>query len=105
MRGRFIWIVLALLAMWLFFSLNRAQAVIKAETPLKAIEGAAVYIVVGKVERFFPDKPAMLVTVTEDIKGKAPFRTLPVNCKVADEKAFKENLIEPVLKRLGPDLE
>ena len=80
-------------------------AVITAKTPLSAIEGAAKYIVVGKVEKYFGDKPAMLVTITEDIKGKAPFRQMPLNCKVADEKAFKDNQIEPLLKRFGPDIE
>ena len=90
----------------LFFSCwQQAHAVITAKTPLSKFEGDAVYILVGKVEKFFPDKPAMLVVVTEDIKGKAPFRNLPINCKVADPKIAKDNLIEPLLKRLGPDLE
>src|SRR5271155_3790504 len=94
-----------LLAILLLLATQYAEAVITAKTPLSKFEGDAVYIVVGKVEKFFPDKPAMLVTVTEDIKGKAPFRQLPVNCKVKDEKQFKDNKIEPLLKRFGPDME
>ena len=84
---------------------SHAYAVITAATPLSKFEGDAVYIVVGKVEKFYPEKPAMLVKITEDIKGKAPFRSMPINCKVTDEKAFKDNQIEAILKRLGPDME
>lgn len=96
-------IVLAIAA--LIFAGSQARAVITAKTPLKAIVGSSSYIVLGKVDKYFADKPAMVVTITEDIKGKAPFRQLPINCKVADEKAFKDNKIEPLLKRFGPDME
>lgn len=105
MRERFTWTIGAVLGMLCFFVANQAHAVITAAMPLKKFEADAVYIVVGKVEKFFPDKPAMLVVITEDIKGKAPFRQLAINCKVADEKTFKDNKIEPLLKRLGPDQE
>ena len=105
MRGRYAIFAGAILGAILLFSLNQAHAVIKAETPLKAIEGSAVYILVGKVEKYFPEKPAMLVVMTEEIKGKAPFRQLPINCKVEDVKSAKENQIEPLLKRFGPDME
>lgn len=84
---------------------STAHAVITAKTPLKVIEGDALYIFVGKVDKYYPERPAMMVEVIEDIKGKAPFRQLPINCKVADEKTFKENQIAPLLKRFGPDAE
>jgi outer membrane protein assembly factor BamB len=105
MNGRLNWIAGATLGVILVFSWNPAHAVITAKTPLKAIEGSSVYILVGKVDKFFPEKPGMLVTVGEDIKGKAPFRKLPINLKVVDEKTAKANQIAPVLKRLGPDME
>ena len=105
MRGRFAWLAGAILGVLLFLFWQQAHAVITAKTPLNAIAGSMSYIVVGKVEKFFPDKPAMLVAITEDIKGKAPFRQLPINCNVADEKAYKENKIEPLMKRFGPDLD
>jgi outer membrane protein assembly factor BamB len=106
MRGRYALGAGVLLGVnLLLFTWNQAHAVVTAKTPLKAIAGSSSYILVGKVEKFFPEKPAMLVVAIEDIKGKAPFRQLPINCKVADEKAFKENKIEPLLKRLGPDME
>src|SRR5690242_16830586 len=83
----------------------QAHAVITAKTPLAAVVGSSTYILVGKVSEFHAEQPAMVVVAIEDIKGKAPFRKLPINCKVADEKAFKNNKIEPLLKRFGPDLE
>ena len=88
----------------LLFIGQQADAVIKAEIPLSAI-AAYDYLLVGKVEQHLPERPALLVNVTEDIKGKAPFRQLPINCKVTDAKTVKENQIEPLLKRFGPDLE
>src|ERR1035438_7926171 len=101
MRGRFAILAVAFLVL----AATRAYAVITTPTPLSKFEGDSLYIVLGKVDKHFPDKPAMLVTITEDIKGKAPFRTLPINCKVADEADFKKNQIEPLLKRFGPDQE
>jgi outer membrane protein assembly factor BamB len=105
MRACLRWITASILAIVFLLAWQNADAVITAKTPLKAIVGSSTYIFVGKVEKFFPEKPAMVVAITEEIKGKAPFRQLPINCKVADEKAFKANKIEPLLKRFGPDLE
>ena len=105
MHGRSAIFVGVILGVIVAFTYNPVRAVIKAETPLKAIEASATYIFVGKVEKHFPDKPAMLVTITEDIKGKAAFRALPINCKIADEKVVKENQIEPLLKRFGPEID
>jgi len=101
MRTRF---ALAL-AVIVVLSWQRADAVIVAKTPLIAIEGSSTYVLVGKVDKYLADKPAMMVTITEAIKGKAPFRDMPINLKVADEKTFKNNKIEPLLKRFGPGQE
>ncbi len=98
-------LVVAVLGVFFVLGWHHAHAVITAPTPLKKFEGDAVYILVGKVEKYYPEKPAMMVNAVDDIKGKAPFRQLPINCKVADEKDFKQNLIEPLLKRFGPEME
>jgi outer membrane protein assembly factor BamB len=105
MCRRFPWQTWAFLGILLLFTFRQAHAVITAKTPLKDIEGPARYILVGKVDKYYPDQPAMLVSVVDDIKGKAPFRKLPINCKIDDAKTAKENQIEPLLKRFGPDLE
>ncbi|MSU78873.1 MAG: hypothetical protein EXS16_12360 [Gemmataceae bacterium] len=89
----------------LLFCCQYAHAVIVAKTPLKAIEGSATFVLVGKVDKHYPEKPAMMVVAIEDIKGKAPFRELPINLLVTDPESRKKNQIEPLLKRFGPDLE
>ncbi len=104
MRVRFVLFAGVMLGI-LFVASHQLHAVITAATPLKKFEGDAVYIVVGKVDKYYPEKPAMMINVIENIKGKAPFRQMPINLKVDDPKAFKENQIEPLLKRFGPDME
>jgi outer membrane protein assembly factor BamB len=93
------------LGILLFCVATQVHAVITTKTPLSATEGVARYVFVGKVSKYLSDKPAMMVTIVEDIKGKAPFRELPINLKVEDPKTFKDGQIEPLLKRFGPDME
>jgi outer membrane protein assembly factor BamB len=102
---RFAWITGAILGTFLVSWWNHAHAVITAKTPLSAVEGSSRYVFVAKVDKYFPDKPAMVVSLAEDIKGKAPFRLMPINCKIDDAKTFKDNQIEPLLKRFGPGIE
>ena len=102
MRGRY---AISAGIILLVLASQYAHAVITAASPLKRFEGDALYIVVGKVEKFYPDKPAMVVVISEDIKGNAPFRKMPIICKVDDPKLFKDNQIEALLKRFGPDQE
>ena len=78
MQGRFSYIAGALLGVLLLFTWNQAHAVITAKTPLTKFEGDAVFIVVGKVDKYFPEKPAMLVTVIEDIKGTKNSSMVPL---------------------------
>ncbi len=92
-------VIIALLAS------QQAFGVITAKLPLKAIERSANFVLVGKVEKYFAEKPAMLVNAIDDIRGKAPFRELSINLHVADAELRKKNLIDPLLKRFGPDLE
>src|SRR5262245_26518198 len=49
------------------------------------------------------EKPAMLLIVDEDLKGKLPFRKLPVHLN-GDTEADKLNHVPQLLKRLGNDL-
>jgi outer membrane protein assembly factor BamB len=105
MLGRFTIFAGAALGVLILFCGNQIHAVITAKTPLSAIEGSALYILVGKVDKFDADKPSMMVSAVEDIKGKSPYRVLPINCKVDDAKTAKENLIEPLLKRFGPEMD
>ncbi|MFO0969656.1 MAG: PQQ-binding-like beta-propeller repeat protein [Gemmataceae bacterium] len=92
------------LAVFLLLLLAGAgHAVIKALLPLESLLGNSHYVFVAKVEKFFADKPAMVLNVVDDLKGKAPFRRMPVNL-AADKEADKKFQPE-ILKRLGDDLE
>lgn len=80
---------------------NSAFAVITALTPLKNFLADAQFIVVAKVEKLYTDKPALMLTVTEDLKGKAPFRKLPINLTADNDSKKEKHLLR---KRLAPDL-
>lgn len=77
------------------------RAVITALTPLRNLLGDAEYVLVAKVERVLPETPAVVLTVADDLKGKAPFRRLPVNFK-GDQEAAKRKQVPQLLKRLPP---
>lgn len=81
------------------------QAVITSPLVLKNALQEYPIIVVAKVETLYPEKPAVMLTVIEELKGKTPFRKLPVNLKiVSDDVAKKEKHTEILLKRLAPEL-
>lgn len=80
-----------------------AWAVIMRLVPLREVLAESPYICVVKVERLEPDRPAVVLTVSEDLKGKAPFRRLPVNL-TGDSEAQKDQHTAKLLKRLAPDL-
>lgn len=92
-----------LIAAALTLSTSTAWAVITALLPLQDVIRSSHYIVVAKVEKFYPEKPAMLLHVDEDLKGKMPFRKLGVHLK-GDSEAEKLKHVPQLLKRLGPDL-
>src|SRR4029077_15876187 len=66
--------------------------------------GDSHFIFVAKVDQFFPEKPALVLTVQEDLKGKVGQRRLPVMVKV-DAKAENQNYIPAILKRLAANQE
>lgn len=78
-------------------------AVIMTLLPLQSIIRSSQYIIVAKVDKLYADKPAMLLKVEEDLKGKLPFRKLPVHLK-GDTEADKLNHVPQLRKRLANDL-
>src|SRR5262249_10864280 len=58
---------------------------------------------VAKVDKLVPTAPGVMLTVAEDLKGKAPFRSLAVNLK-GDRDSQKTKDTERLLKRLAPNL-
>jgi hypothetical protein len=78
-------------------------AVIGSPMPMQKIIRDSQYIIVAKVEKVFPDKPAMMLTVEEDLKGKYGHRKLPVWLK-GDQEAKELGHIPQLMKRLTADL-
>jgi outer membrane protein assembly factor BamB len=80
-----------------------AFAIIQALLPLDVIVTESEFILVAKVEKIDAQLPQVVLTVQEDLKGKAPFRRLTVNFK-GDAEAKKLDHVPQLLKRLAPDL-
>lgn len=101
MRRRGFWIGAAVLALgWLA---GEAAAYITAPTPLKTFVASGNFIVVAKVDKLDPQRPAAVLMVTEDLKGKLPLRRLPINL-TGDAEAKKDNHPPQLVKRLAIDL-
>src|SRR4051794_35612347 len=92
----------ALVIMMLLF-VGSAHAVIIEKVELKKVLADSNFILLAKVDQFYEDKPAMILTVEEDLKGKPPFKRLPINLK-GDKEAEKLKHVPQLLKRLGPGL-
>ncbi len=74
-------------------------AVIKIARPLEVFLNDSQFICIAKIDKLFPEKPALVLEIQEDLKGKLPGRRLPVVVKL-DPKANNENYVPPLLKRL-----
>lgn len=71
--------------------------------PLKTVLEQSNFIVTAKVESVDADKPALVIAVDEDLKGKLPSRKLPVLLK-GDAEAKKKKHVPQILKRVAPKL-
>ncbi len=85
------------------FTAASVLAVITAELPLQRINKESQYIVAVKIEKLYADKPAMVLAPEQDLKGKLPYRKLPVLLK-GDSEAEKLKHVPQLLKRLADDL-
>ena len=83
----------------LAFGVTAAWAVIERLTPLAGLIKDADYIFVAKIEKVLPEKPGVILNITDDLKAKAPFRRLTVNLKGDNEKEPPQ-----LLERLAADL-
>ncbi len=77
-----------------------AFAIIQALLPLEAILSDAELVLVAKVAKIDAGQPLVVLTVQEDLKGKAPFRRLAVNFK-GDADAKKHKQVPQLMKRLA----
>lgn len=87
----------------LLLAVSPAFALIKNLLPLKDVLATEEYIFTAKVEKLLPDKPAVVFTVTDALKGKPPFQRMAVSL-AGDALAKREQETPKLLKRLAPSL-
>ncbi len=80
-----------------------AWALITRLTPLKSVVEESQFVLTVKVESVDADKPALVLTVDEEYKGKAPFKKMTVALK-GDAEATKGKQVPDLLKRVGAKL-
>lgn len=77
----------------------QAPAVIQRLTPLKEVLALEQHVFTVVVEKLDAGAPSAVLAVKEDLKGKAPYRRLPVSL-VGDIEAQKTNQTAQLLDRL-----
>ncbi len=87
----------------LFFLVLPVQGLITRPLELKLLLSSSAHICVVKVEKFDPERPAMVLNVEADLKGKGAPRRWPVNL-TGDREATKYKHTPQLLKRLAKDL-
>src|SRR5438094_843379 len=80
-----------------------ARALITKSQPLKALLDDASHVCVANIESVDPGRPAMVLVVDVDLKGKLPPRRLTVNLK-GDSEGQKLKHPPQLLKRFAKDL-
>jgi outer membrane protein assembly factor BamB len=80
-----------------------ACALFQGRLPLEALVSDSEFLLIAKVDKVDPSRPSVVLLAQDDLKGKAPFRTLAVTFK-GDADAKKLNHVPQLLKRLAPDL-
>jgi hypothetical protein len=90
------------LALTLLIFAATAHGVITAPYPLKQFMERSDYVVMAKVTSFDAQNKRMILTVTEDIKGKPTFRQVPV--LLEGEKDKNRDHPAALMKRLATDL-
>jgi outer membrane protein assembly factor BamB len=103
MQQRWTWVGGVILAVGLLASGQRAEAFITRLTPLGEVLAEYKFICTARVDKVDPARPATVFLIEDDLKGKLPYRRLPVNL-TGDRDAKKHNHTAQLLKRLAPKL-
>src|SRR5262245_25249898 len=90
-----------LVGIGLLLAATPAHALITRPMPLRLLLEDSTFIVAATVESVDADKPAIVLRVDEDLKGKSPMRKLPMLLK-GDAEAKKNNHVPLILKRIAP---
>jgi outer membrane protein assembly factor BamB len=103
MRQLLAWTSKLLIGVALLVATQTSKAVITRLTPLREVLASEQLILATKVEKLDSEKPAVVLQIEEDLKGKAPFRKLPIHL-AADSEGQREKHTGKLLKRLAPEL-
>jgi outer membrane protein assembly factor BamB len=103
MNRRRIWLGGLLLSLAFFGLATRADALITRLSPLSGFISESTFIFTAKVDAVDPDKPSLVLTFDENLKGKFPFQRLPINLK-GDAEAEKLKHRPMLLKRVAPKM-
>ena len=95
---RFVLPIIAVLAF-----IAEAHAKITAKVTLEQLVKDQPLIFTVKVSDFLPDKPGMVLTPVDKLRGEFPFERIPVNL-TGDKEAIDEKQPAIVLDRLDKDL-
>ncbi len=80
-----------------------AAALIEKPLPLEQVLKESLFVFTATIERVDPEKPAMVIEVNDNLKGKSPFAKLPINLTGdGDAKKFKH--LPDLLKRVAAKL-
>ena len=101
MNRRRIWLGGVLLTLAFFVMTAPADAIITRKTPLSEILSYSTFIFTAKVETVDADKPSLVLTFDENLKGKFPFQRLPINLK-GDTESDNLKHRPLLLKRVAP---
>ncbi len=95
-------LLLIIACAWGLLFAHAAQAVIMVNIPLTKIIEDEQHIFVAKVSEILPDKPAMILSFSEDLKAKFPIERLPV-ALAGDADAKKGKHTDVLLDRIDKD--
>src|SRR5947209_6419212 len=100
MERRWIGVGGVVLAVGLIATGSVAEAFILVPTPLRTVLKENQFIYSARVGKIDPARPSAVFLVEDDLKGKFPYRRLPVNL-TGDTSAKKYDHTAKLLRRLA----
>jgi hypothetical protein len=100
------WILAGSLASILLAAASPLYALIDAELKLQDVIAGAEFIAVAKVASLDPDRPSMVLTIEEPLKGKPSVERMPINLTGSPVRIGGKEVLHTgeLLKRLAPEL-
>lgn len=104
MRRHDLYRTASMLAAGLFVFNPPANAYIQSEVSMKQVLAQTQYIFTAKIDSFDPEKRVAMLSVSDHLKGKAPFQKLQIALDMDREGAREYNRPSHLLKRLATNM-